>query len=238
MNRATRSQGESPPRNNPESPKVASLVIGLQTHDSVGNHPHGKRIHHLTSKSFQKAAAGLTLLYPGIPLLFMGEEYAVDAPFPFFVDFEDPTLREGVDQGRAQEFPHGTWGDVLSPIDAEAFYNAKCHQADDLDLDVFAWYQQLIKLRKQGIAQGWLTAECLTVGHDPNSDLFSLQYECGAEGSIVVLARLTNPETSSAESVQVRLEGPLLLSSELNPEIDNGHVVLGSNHAVISKSPA
>ncbi|MCA9007172.1 MAG: HAD-IIB family hydrolase [Planctomycetaceae bacterium] len=31
---------------------LSSLVIALQTHDSVGNHPHGKRIHQLTSKSF------------------------------------------------------------------------------------------------------------------------------------------------------------------------------------------
>ena len=37
----------------------------------------------LTSRAYQKAAAGLTLLYPGIPLLFMGEEVAVESPFPF-----------------------------------------------------------------------------------------------------------------------------------------------------------
>ena len=40
---------------------MESFVTALQNHDAVGNHPQGKRIHQLTSKSFQKAAAGLML---------------------------------------------------------------------------------------------------------------------------------------------------------------------------------
>ena len=79
---------------------LASFVTALQTHDGVGNHPHGKRIHHLTSKSFQRAAAAITLLYPGIPLIFMGEESATDAPFPFLPtlkirNFAKPSMRDG-----------------------------------------------------------------------------------------------------------------------------------------------
>ena len=91
-------------RHHPNGDKqyIQSLVMALQTHDSVGNHPHGKRIHHLTCLDFQKAAAPLILLYPSIPMIFMGEEWATDAPFPFFADFEDQGLRQAVDQGRAR----------------------------------------------------------------------------------------------------------------------------------------
>ena len=90
-------------------PPIASFVTALQTHDGVGNHPHGKRLHHLTSKAFQRAAAALTMLYPGIPLIFMGEECASEAVFPFFADFEDPELRRAVDKGRENEHPQHVW---------------------------------------------------------------------------------------------------------------------------------
>lgn len=102
--------------------QIESFVVQLQTHDSVGNHPNGQRIHQLTSKAFQKAAAALVLLYPGIPLLFMGEEGAAASPFPFFVDFEDDRLRRAVEQGRSQEYPQHVWGTALSPIEDETFY--------------------------------------------------------------------------------------------------------------------
>ena len=135
-------------------PPIASFVTALQTHDSVGNHPHGKRLHHLTSRAFQRAAAALTLLYPSIPLIFMGEECASDALFPFFADFEDPKLREAVDEGRENEYPHHVWDIALSPSDPQAFASAKCHRADAWDEDMLAWYRSLIKLRKTRIGRG------------------------------------------------------------------------------------
>ena len=39
-------------------------------------------------KAFQRAAAALTLMYPSIPLVFMGEEFASNSVFPFFADFQ------------------------------------------------------------------------------------------------------------------------------------------------------
>jgi hypothetical protein len=58
---SAKQRDQSSPEENGQS-HIASFVTALQTHDSVGNHPHGKRLHHLTSKSFQKAAAAITLL--------------------------------------------------------------------------------------------------------------------------------------------------------------------------------
>ena len=51
-----------------------------------------------------KLAAGIVLLAPFVPLLFMGEEYGETAPFPYFTDHADAELNEGVRAGRAREF--------------------------------------------------------------------------------------------------------------------------------------
>ena len=103
-----------------------SCVIGFQNHDTVGNHPLGHRIHQLASLEFQKAAAALYLLYPAIPMIFMGEEFATDKPFLFFVDFSDPWVRDGVEKGRAGEFPElNAKLDGLSPLDPASFHRSK-----------------------------------------------------------------------------------------------------------------
>ena len=44
------------------------------------------------------------MLSPCVPLLFMGEEYGEERPFPFFCSFGDAALAEAVWQGRRQEF--------------------------------------------------------------------------------------------------------------------------------------
>jgi len=215
---------------------IASLVVALQTHDSVGNHPHGKRIHHLTSKQFQKAAASLVLLYPGIPLIFMGEEFATDAPFPFFVDFEDRQLRKDVDLGRRGEHPPHIWQDALLPSNAEAFYRAKWNDATMRDREMFHWYRELLLLRKQGIADGWLSATALTSEYDEERSIFSLRYARDDGSDIVIQARLMSAGTSDVEPEPVARDRVLLLSSEPNPEVLDGYLQLRPNHVVISAS--
>lgn len=213
---------------------IESFVIGLQTHDAVGNHPRGQRIHQLTSKAFQKAAAGLTMLYPGIPLLFMGEEVAIEACFPFFVDFEDPQLRDAVDAGRAEEYPQHLWGDVTSPSDAAAFYQAKCHDIRLQDREMFQWYRDLIALRKTGIAEGWLAVDRMSTSHSEADNVFTLQFACEDEGRLFVQARLASSNQPALATVA--LAGSILLSSQPSPTIGNGHVSLDRNHVVISKT--
>ena len=214
---------------------VASLVTALQTHDGVGNHPHGKRLHHLTSKSFQKAAAALTLLYPSIPLVFMGEECASDSLFPFFVDFQDPRLREAVDAGRASEYPQHVWSGAVSPSDEKAFLSAKCHRLDDGDKDMLAWYRNLIKLRNKGLAQGWLCPSRLTVKHDSPRALFSLVFAGHDGADITIQARLASVRSQSTAPVSVVVDGELLLSSEPIKRDREHRLFLRHNHAVITR---
>ena len=62
----------------------ARFVVALQTHDQVGNRARGDRLTTLCHPPAQRLAAGLLMLSPYVPLLFMGEEYGETRPFPFF----------------------------------------------------------------------------------------------------------------------------------------------------------
>ena len=70
------------------------LVVFAQNHDQVGNRMLGDRLTQTVSFEQLKLAAGLVMLAPFVPLLFMGEEYGETAPFPYFVSHSDPALIE------------------------------------------------------------------------------------------------------------------------------------------------
>jgi malto-oligosyltrehalose trehalohydrolase len=177
-------------QNHPDNDRryIESLIMALQTHDSVGNHPHGKRLHQLTSVEFQRAAAPLILLYPSIPMIFMGEEWATESPFPFFADFEDRKLRRAVDRGRREEYPHHDWNGTPLPSTTEAFHNTKWN-ADDLNHETFDWYRKLLAFRKSGIKDGWLNVANLTTQSDLASNVYRLIYAFG-EKQIHICSRL------------------------------------------------
>lgn len=79
------------------------FVVCVQNHDQVGNRPGGDRIGSLFSPAQQRLAAGLLLLSPHLPLVFMGEEYGESNPFPYFCSFDDQRLIEAVRRGRQNE---------------------------------------------------------------------------------------------------------------------------------------
>lgn len=162
------------------------LVVSLQTHDSVGNHPHGHRVHQLASNDLQKAAAGLLLLSPTIPQLFMGEEGAVDTPFCFFTDFGDPGLRAAVDRGRQHEYPHHDWAGARLPSDPAAFFASRLPDFELWDHSMWHWYRLLLKIRREGLISGWLEPDNARWYHDPLQHYYRLDYgtvelECRVE---------------------------------------------------------
>jgi maltooligosyltrehalose trehalohydrolase len=97
------------------------LVICNQNHDQVGNRPAGDRLTTLVDVPRARLAAAVTLLAPGVPLLFMGEEYGETAPFAYFVDHGDPALIEAVRTGRAHEFAELQGVAVPDPADPGTF---------------------------------------------------------------------------------------------------------------------
>ena len=80
-----------------------AFVLFLQNHDQIGNRPFGDRLTTLADPDALKAAIGLQLLAPSIPLLFMGEERLARTPFQFFTDYHGD-LADAVREGRKREF--------------------------------------------------------------------------------------------------------------------------------------
>jgi maltooligosyltrehalose trehalohydrolase len=93
------------------------FVAFVQNHDQVANGNDGRRHAALLAPAQARLAAGILLLAPRLPLLFMGEEYGETRDFPFFCDYGDPDLVEAVRRGRAAEFAHfGRQGEPPDPV--------------------------------------------------------------------------------------------------------------------------
>jgi 1,4-alpha-glucan branching enzyme len=176
----------------------------------VGNHPHGKRLHHLIDVDFQRAAAPLILLFPSIPMLFMGEELATSAPFPFFADFEDAGLRRAVDRGRQEEYPHHDWQGTPLPSDPLAFLNSKLDDAVACPM-TWNWYRRVLSLRRQGLQHGWLNAAHKRTTYDSVREVFWLIYETASE-RIMIASRLAPVGTASVK-ISLSSPGEILLDS-------------------------
>ncbi len=194
-------------------PDYGSLVIGLQNHDSVGNHPRGLRLHQFSSVAFQRAAAALVLLHPAIPLIFMGEEFASPNPFLFFVDFTDEYLRKIIADSRALEYTQHDWQEAISPVDERAFRHSQCGELTAGDGGVWKWYQTLLALRKQWRDAGMLDQRFLKVGWQRTSDLFFMQYEGPTSDPLFVVARLVGPD-AHVDPLVLKMEGKLLFHSD------------------------
>jgi maltooligosyltrehalose trehalohydrolase len=99
------------------------FVVCLQNHDQVGNRAVGDRLNVLLGDpAKQRLAASLLLFAPYVPLLFMGEEYGEEHPFPFFCSFGDTPLIEAVRAGRRREFAGFHFEDEVPDPHAESTF--------------------------------------------------------------------------------------------------------------------
>jgi maltooligosyltrehalose trehalohydrolase len=125
-------------------------VVCAQNHDQVGNRMLGERLSQLVTFEALKLSAGVLLLSPFVPLLFMGEEYGERRPFQFFTDHVDPFIADATREGRRREFA-GFAGfsaeDVPDPQDPATFERSKLSREEDADLRAF--YAQLLRLRRE-----------------------------------------------------------------------------------------
>lgn len=78
-----------------------AFVNFLQNHDQIANSGTGSRCHRLSSPGRLRALTAYTLLMPGTPMLFQGDEFASSSPFLFFADHH-PELAALVKQGRGE----------------------------------------------------------------------------------------------------------------------------------------
>ncbi|OGP15857.1 MAG: malto-oligosyltrehalose trehalohydrolase [Deltaproteobacteria bacterium GWC2_55_46] len=148
------------------------FIVSVQNHDQAGNRMLGERLAKLTSFDGLKLSAGLLLLSPYIPLIFMGEEYGEDAPFLYFVDHGNEELIQAIREGRKKEFEEFQWqGEPPMPDSPETFHASMLrwesrrsgHKKTLLDL-----YRALIEMRRsipalgvssEAVARAWGSEE-------------------------------------------------------------------------------
>ncbi len=175
------------------------LVVFAQNHDQVGNCMRGDRLTQTVSFEQLKLAAGLVMLAPFIPLLFMGEEYGETAPFPYFVSHSDPELIESVRRGRRAEFASFEWqGEIPDPQDEAAFLSAKLRHelrnSGEHEI-LLAFYRELISLRKSLPALAHAGKEGTEVKGYSNEKILAVERWC-AEDRALMLANLGDVENS------------------------------------------
>ena len=132
--------------------RPSQFVVFSQNHDQIGNRAVGDRLSTQLPWEALKAIRALVLLSPGIPLLFMGEEYGETTPFQYFIEHGDPGLVEAVRQGRRREFGPFGWNpeDIPDPQDSATFERSRLCREDlnDRQAALLRWTNALIRLRK------------------------------------------------------------------------------------------
>ncbi|HCA27064.1 MAG TPA: malto-oligosyltrehalose trehalohydrolase [Betaproteobacteria bacterium] len=147
------------PRGEPsrDLPPTAFIAF-LQNHDQIGNRAFGERLRSLAGDAAVRALAGIVLLAPSIPLLFMGEEWGSRRPFPFFCDLGPESMRR-VREGRRREFVHfpafaqpSTMDRIPDPGHPATFQLARLDWETLDTAEGAAWrdfYRRLLRLRRK-----------------------------------------------------------------------------------------
>ena len=199
------------------------FVVCAQNHDQVGNRMLGERLSQLVDFEALKLAAGMVILSPCVPLLFMGEEYGETAPFPYFVSHLDAALVESVRRGREEEFATFRWqGEPPDPQDEATFQRARLnhhlrHQGQHSVLRAF--YKELIQLRRTlpALAQlrkdrmevtGFEAAQVLCVQRWSPVDATLMICHCAGMPTTVTLPLLPGPWYKRLDSAAPEWSGP------------------------------
>jgi maltooligosyltrehalose trehalohydrolase len=172
------------------------FIVCAQNHDQVGNRARGERLYHLVDFEALKLAASAVLLAPYVPLLFMGEEYGERAPFLFFTDFGDPTLRDAVSRGRREEFEAFGWtGEIPDPQDPSSFTRSKLNwglQTQKPHCWLWQYYRALLALRREHPVLGAVGKRHLDLQEAGERTL--LLHRHGPRGSAALLVLHFAPE--------------------------------------------
>lgn len=167
------------------------LVVCLQNHDQVGNRVLGERISHLISFEPLKLIVGAMMISPYIPLLFMGEEFAAETPFMYFIHHSDKDLIDAVRRGRAKEFSelHGniTGSD---PQDPAVFENCKLQWGNlqkKQNQCVYNYYKLLIKIKKDIPALSRLNKNDMEVCLNESQQVFIVERKFNESGITAIM---------------------------------------------------
>jgi maltooligosyltrehalose trehalohydrolase len=135
-----------------------AFVLYIQNHDQIANSATGQRLHELTTPGRHRAMTALTLLAPGTPMLFQGQEFAASAPFLYFADHE-PDLAKLVADGRREflrQFPsmsgQAVQGQLAAPDALATFQACRLDHAErtsGMHAATLAMHRDLLRLRRE-----------------------------------------------------------------------------------------
>jgi maltooligosyltrehalose trehalohydrolase len=156
------------------------LLTSPKNHDQVANSARGQRVHELAAPCVYKAMTALTLLMPGTPMLFQGQEFASSSRFLFFADHK-PELAAKVREGRADFLAQ--WRSLSLPEMRECLDDPAArstfeqsrldHSEVEKHSGIYTFHRDLLRLRKQdpvisrqgedGIDGAVLSPQCLVL---------------------------------------------------------------------------
>jgi len=177
------------------------FVVFSQNHDQIGNRAQGDRLSTLIPSDRLRLAAGLVILAPYLPLLFMGEEYGETALFPYFVSHTDPELVAAVRRGRREEFAaFGEAGEIPDPQDVATFNRAKLdHERSREGNPQRLWelYRELLRLRREIPALARPSKNGLAVGEMAMESVIYFHRRCEDSEAFVTASFADVPQTVS-----------------------------------------
>jgi maltooligosyltrehalose trehalohydrolase len=179
-----------------------SFVNFLQNHDQVGNRPFGDRLEAIAPREAIEAALAVTLLAPGIPMLFMGEEWGSKAPFPFFCDFKGG-LAEAVRKGRRKEYKwaYEKYGDeVPDPLMSTTFKSAKLDwgtRDSPRGAKRLALVRELLACRAREVVPR-LKDATFGEAHAGDNGLLTAHWRMGGSATLQLIANLSANEIEGA----------------------------------------
>lgn len=218
------------PKNNPKH----QFVVCIQNHDQIGNRMLGDRLSTIVPYDKLKLAAGIMLISPFVPMLFMGEEYGEDQPFQYFVHHGDPALVKAVQEGRKKEFDSFKWqGEVPDPQSEKTFMASKLDwdfKSNKEKDSLFQFYKYLIALRKKGAFSKFTAKEVQTVVSQDKSSI-KIEYVENNEKLIALLnfssrkETITLPGNEAWNKLFASSDQRWLGDEDLPVKVDNGNEI-------------
>jgi len=181
-----------------------TFVNFLQNHDQIGNRALGDRLEIIADPRAIEAALAITLLAPMAPMLFMGEEWGSQAPFPFFCDFKGD-LADAVRKGRRSEYAwaYAKYGDEIpDPLAKSTFQSAildweSRHEAPGKKR--LALVQNLLAIRRREIVPR-LAGASFGDAHAADNGLLTAHWRMGDGATLQLVANLSNSEIARKAS--------------------------------------
>jgi maltooligosyltrehalose trehalohydrolase len=183
------------------------------------------------SRGRLKIAAAIVLTAPFVPLVFQGEEWGASTPFQYFTDHDDPDLGRAVSEGRRSEFAAFGWNpdEVPDPQSQATYARSKLEWREferEPHAGLFAWYHELIRLRRMTPALADGRMDLVHVDWDEHARWLTLD-----RGPVTLVCNLA----AQPQTVPTRQARPshLLLSSEAGVTVGSQGVTLPADAVVV-----